>query len=699
MNKRRNIRNSVNTLLIKTIIIIFFAEFMAHEIVTQLLVIPEHLAPVFDVVFLLIFLLVLMWFWALPPLRSLILDRESEFEVYNNALAAHVIISKTDLNGKITYVNQKFKQISGYSEQELLGQDHRLLNSGHHSKDFFSALWKELKAGKVWHGQIKNKAKDGSYYWVDTILSPLVDSNGVLKEFLSIRRDITQEKIILQETTIQKVFYETILNSMEQAFIIKNKSGEIEHFNMTAFSILGLDANELNYKINNSSSFSFTEEDETPLPLDEYPGTVTLNTGLPHQKIIGTKRKDGSTAWLQTYSTPFKTKQNCLPESTLITFLDITTQIQKKKLLAHSESRLQEAQQIAQIGSWSINLINKDIFWSQQMYEIFPIDPQKNEINYEECFAYIFSEDRVNWGNAVNEVLKNGSPQLIKFSLQNHDKLIWVEARCQARSTPSGATELYGTCQNITTQVELEQALGLERIKSIQSSKLASLGEISASIAHEINNPLAIVSGIAQLFPKIIHDPEKLISRTEQLNKAVLRIATIIQGLKKYSRRSSNDNKSEHEFSSIIEDAISLCSLKSKRHDVTLTMEIRSRGLIFCDAVEIEQVLINLISNAIDAVKNFDLRRVNIQVFDEGFNIISRVSNNGTIPDNIRKKIFEAFFTTKPMGEGTGLGLSISRDIITNHQGLLTLLNDETTTCFEIKLPKFFHQKANTNEA
>lgn len=182
---------------------------------------------------------------------------DSEF--YYSLLDKLSIVAITDKHGEIVYVNDKFCQISQYSRTELLGSTHKIVNSGYHPKSFFKDLWKTIASGEMWRGEIRNKAKDGSFYWVDTFIFPEMDEHNKVRHYYSIRIDITRRKLQEQELIKRKEELEDIalMQSHQVRRPVANILGLIDLFekqelndiNRTLYQMLKQSVTELEHSI------------------------------------------------------------------------------------------------------------------------------------------------------------------------------------------------------------------------------------------------------------------------------------------------------------------------------------------------------------------------------------------------------------------------------------------------------------------
>jgi C4-dicarboxylate-specific signal transduction histidine kinase len=239
------------------------------------------------------------------------------------------------------------------------------------------------------------------------------------------------------------------------------------------------------------------------------------------------------------------------------------------------------------------------------------------------------------------------------------------------------------------------EEVAIQKEKGFAAAKLAALGQMAGGIAHEINNPLCIISmtvtNIRSQIKNDNFDECKLNKSFDKIDMTITRISKIIKGLKTISRDGEKDDFINTDLETILHDVLSVCSSKLKLSDINLIINLNNKILkqdIYANQVQLSQVFINLLNNSYDAIQHLNEKWVR---FD--FNIINnkieiKLTDSGKgIPKEIREQIFSPFFTSKPIGEGTGLGLSISKSIIEEHNGIMKIEESSSNTQFIITLP------------
>ena len=275
----------------------------------------------------------------------------------------------------------------------------------------------------------------------------------------------------------------------------------------------------------------------------------------------------------------------------------------------------------------------------------------------------------------------------------------WIQVYATPMTESGGKTIWYGLMLDIHQQRIAEMSLELERAKAFGAAKMAALGEMTAGVAHEINNPLAVILGKAEQLGEAASTGEMnakwIADGAEKIIRMSQRISKIIRGLRSFARDAENDPFEVKSLNQVIEDSIELCQARFRSNNVKLTVQHFEPDIqIECRAVQISQVILNLLNNAFDAIQEFDHKWVQIEasphVGQDGklSHVQISVTDCGSgISAEVVSHIMAPFFTTKPAGKGTGLGLSISKDIAETHSGKLFVNHAKQNTTFVIELP------------
>lgn len=544
---------------------------------------------------------------AIETLTDITAMKRLQDKLYQLTLAveqspASIVI--TDLDGNIEYVNPKFCKSSGYSTEEVIGQNPRVLKSGELSDSTYAELWKTISSGGEWRGELHNKRKDGSLYWEFASISAMIDKEGKFSGYLAVKEDITERKAIEQELARSRA------ELVEQNKLLQDIYGQVEQ----------------------------------------------------------AKRE-----W----------------EQTLDHLRDVV-------LLADSENRIRRSNLLfAEITGKSVQeLVGRD--WRDLISEA----------------GFVFQ----NFNGAAGELADVRKGRVYNLTVYEINS--------------DGASYGYVVSLNDTTELhqatrELEKAY--DELKSVQmqifqQEKMASIGQLAAGVAHEINNPMGFISSnistLKKYFERITDymgrvgqavaersDDEltaKLAEMRRQLKidhimddglqliaesqEGAERVRRIVQDLKSFSRT----DQAETALVDINEALVTTINIawNEIKYLATLERQFGELPRVMCYPQQLNQVFLNLLVNAAHAVSG-KKGVITVRTWAEGDSVSVAVIDNGCgIPENIRQRIFEPFFTTKEVGKGTGLGLSISYDIVKKHGGRIDVQSEAGVgTTFTVTLP------------
>ncbi len=274
-------------------------------------------------------------------------------------------------------------------------------------------------------------------------------------------------------------------------------------------------------------------------------------------------------------------------------------------------------------------------------------------------------------------------------------KLYWVDTTIVPIKNDKGKLQQYIAIRSdITDRKKAEAALADERARLVESEKMASIGILSAGIAHELGNPLGAIRGRLEMLETMCSqetfEKELAIRSVHKMIENVDRMSKIIRALKNSARDGSQDAMQDFNLTQMLEDILEISNQKCAKHNIEVKTQGLDRAIVLRGReTEIGQVIVNLFNNAFDAVKGLANPWISLSLIDEPDQVTIAVADSGEgVKEELRHRIFDPFFTTKEVGEGTGLGLSICRSFVEGHGGRLYFEAGLEHSCFKVELPK-----------
>ena len=369
-----------------------------------------------------------------------------------------------------------------------------------------------------------------------------------------------------------------------------------------------------------------------------------------------------------------------------------------QELKVRSEGELEESRSFlsAMIDALPVGLFCKDfsddfrfILWNKRAETIYGMTASQ-VLRHDDFELFSRTEALAHRAIDIEATANPGVVNVSESTIRLRDSAAETHIKVHKVAVLShGASPKYvlGVVEDITEQLDA-------RGKLVESAKFASLGEMAGGIAHEINNPVAIIHGSATILLRLMEKSgtiqPAMKANAEQIVRTCDRIEHIIKGLSSFARNGDADPMRLEDLRDVIDAALSLCGERLRNSGVELRLSVPDapvKGV--CRQVQVGQVLVNLINNAFDAVKPLPVKWIALQVEERtDVIVISVTDSGGGIPEAAKRKIMQPFFTTKGFGKGTGLGLSISKKIIEQHHGTLEYDSKSLNTRFVIALPK-----------
>jgi len=407
------------------------------------------------------------------------------------------------------------------------------------------------------------------------------------------------------------------------------------------------------------------------------------------------RHKNGHYFWVSVTSNMIRNEKG---EATHILgiFQDISERKRQEHALQESKDQLNTVLESVKDVVWSYSTLqNKQTYINSNAAKaIYQREAEEFYANPDLWMEVVHPDDRARVGG-IRQRLGEGPTEDFYRIVRPSGEIRWIHALAWATLGEDGKPLRYeGILRDVTELKESEQLIETQRAKLAAAAKMSALGEMAGGLAHEINNPVAIIHGNAVLLEQFAASgrisPTSIREAAETIAKTSERISKIVRSLLTFAREVTDDPFQTVPVKDVLAETEGLCRLRFDKSGISFQIEPSEESLTLeCRPVQITQVLLNLMNNAYDAVKDSPNPWIRISVLEDKDHLLIQITDSGSgIPVSLRERIFQPFFTTKEIGKGTGLGLSVSNGIAEMHGGTLRLDDSYPNTRFILRLPR-----------
>ncbi|MDB5084726.1 MAG: domain S-box protein [Bacilli bacterium] len=577
-----------------------------------------------------------------------------------------------DLLTRRMHWSDEMFQILDIAPDQISPSYEMFLNHVHpEDRDYVSSSVKQAMVGSRFNIEFRIVCGDGSTRLCHSRGELIVDGTGRAVRAVGFMQDITEKRQEQEKLLEVEQLYNLISENAQDIISCSAPDGTCVYVSPAVRTLLGYDPEEV---LGQRVAASWHPDDLAELMKRTFADVDMFSCRVRHKK--------GHYVW---FETTFKNIRNENGDIQLVVGVgrDITERMQAEELLRQSQRRLALAQRIAHIGNWERNPVDDIIYWSDEMYRIFGLEPLTH-MTLEQILNRIHPDD-VKLCAQLFTVAVLGNPYQVEYRIiRSNGEVRFVHSQCEGQLTEGQVVSIIGTTQDITERKLAEQALQESEERWHKSEKLSSIGQLAAGVAHEIKNPLTSLKGFTQLLQST-HKAARQ-DYFDIMLKELDRIDWIVGEMLILAKPQVHHFELK-QLEPLIQDVVTLLNTQVILNNIELIYEFESDvPLIYCEANQLKQVFLNLIKNAIESMPEGG--RIVIKIKDDGEQIRIRICDQGEgIPADRLAKLGEPFYTTKE--NGTGLGLMISQKIIAAHGGTLDLFSElGKGTTVNIALPR-----------